>query len=172
VFCWKPWLSACPDIRPTNIQYQVGDEPVFGADGTAEVGIPLDVIHHEGQVTGPNEPATPTLEQEKADAADYQELRVLSPTGESPREPENPSDEKCETCQGPYQDGHGFRFDQIAWIGCDGCGTWHHSRCVGLNSEMVNKIDKFHCAKCIEAHGPSTSKRLLCFHSGSALSNS
>lgn len=137
---------------------QVGDEPVFGADSTAEIGIPQDIIHPEEQAARENEPPPTTQEQEKVDDLEDKELRVLSPTGESSREPQNPSDEKCETCQGPYQDGHGFRFDQIAWIGCDGCGSWHHSRCVGLDAEMVNKIDKFHCTKCTEAHGPSTSK--------------
>ena len=135
---------------------------MFGAGDAVEVGIPPEAISPGGPAAGVrvgvSESATPKPEQDKPDGAEYQQLRVLSPTGESPREPENPSDEKCETCRGPYQDGHGFRFDQIAWIGCDGCGTWHHSRCVGLDSEMVNKIDKFYCSRCAEVHGPSTSK--------------
>ncbi|PWW77380.1 hypothetical protein C7212DRAFT_362348 [Tuber magnatum] len=143
--------------------YQAGDEPVFGAGGAVEVGIPLEVISPEeptaGVSVGASESITSDPGQDKLDGPEYQRLRVLSPTGESPREPENPSDEKCETCRGPYQDGHGFRFDQIAWICCDGCGTWHHSRCVGLDSETVNKIDKFYCSRCAEVHGPSTMKR-------------
>ncbi|RPB00651.1 hypothetical protein L873DRAFT_759406 [Choiromyces venosus 120613-1] len=154
-------------IREGSVDYEVdnaaGDEPVFGAGGAVEVGITPEVISPKGPIAGVragvSEPAASKPGQDKPNGAEYQQLRVLSPTGESPREPANPSDEKCETCRGPYQDGHGFRFDQIAWIGCDGCGTWHHSRCVGLDNEMVNKIDKFYCSRCTEVHGPSTMKR-------------
>ena len=41
--------------------------------------------------------------------------------------------------------------DDAVWIGCDDCGGWLHTQCVGLKGleePMVNAIDHYSCPKC------------------------
>lgn len=131
---------------------QVGDEPIFGAGDVLNNGLPKEAFD-----TMPDEPMA-------AGSSGFEEvvgakkLPILSPSGELSREPENPDHEICGQCETKYRDSYGFRLDQIPWIGCDGCGRWYHSHCLGLDGATVNRIDKFYCAPCEPKHGKSTSK--------------
>ncbi|KAI8340967.1 hypothetical protein EDC96DRAFT_522711 [Choanephora cucurbitarum] len=49
--------------------------------------------------------------------------------------------------------------DSLEWIQCNACHVWYHSKCLQLDN--VDLIDRFHCPKCIQAHGPSTYKEPL-----------
>lgn len=125
---------------------QNGDEPVFGTT-VDTCGIPHEAFDSAFTVVSvPKEAAGP------------KGLRVLSPSGGLAREPENPDEEFCAHCDAKYRNGHGFRLDINSWIGCDGCRTWYHSTCVGLDSNAVRRIDKYYCQKCEPMHGKSTSK--------------
>ncbi|RMZ84626.1 hypothetical protein DV737_g1191, partial [Chaetothyriales sp. CBS 132003] len=45
----------------------------------------------------------------------------------------------------------------ISWICCNPCNRWFHSACVGFKSKAeARSVDKFVCAACQPAHGPST----------------
>lgn len=37
-----------------------------------------------------------------------------------------------------------------SWICCDGCESWHHMRCVKVDEEDAEAIDKFYCPECEE----------------------
>nr|1WEE_A Chain A, PHD finger family protein [Arabidopsis thaliana] len=40
-------------------------------------------------------------------------------------------------------------------LACDGCGVWHHTRCIGINNADALP-SKFLCFRCIELSGPSS----------------
>ncbi|KAJ2335516.1 JmjC domain-containing histone demethylation protein 1 [Coemansia sp. RSA 2681] len=44
------------------------------------------------------------------------------------------------------------------WLQCDLCEEWYHGICVGISASECECIDKYHCRKCAEAHGPSSYK--------------
>ncbi|KAJ1738190.1 JmjC domain-containing histone demethylation protein 1 [Coemansia sp. RSA 989] len=44
------------------------------------------------------------------------------------------------------------------WLQCDVCEEWYHGVCVGISASECERIDKFHCKKCMGKHGPSSYK--------------
>ncbi|KAJ2089912.1 JmjC domain-containing histone demethylation protein 1 [Coemansia sp. RSA 986] len=44
------------------------------------------------------------------------------------------------------------------WLQCDVCEEWYHGICVGISSSECERIDKYHCKRCVEKHGPSSYK--------------
>ncbi|KAJ1945906.1 JmjC domain-containing histone demethylation protein 1, partial [Linderina macrospora] len=42
------------------------------------------------------------------------------------------------------------------WVMCDICSEWYHGVCVGISASECERIDKYHCHKCVEQHGPSS----------------
>ncbi|KAJ1814087.1 JmjC domain-containing histone demethylation protein 1 [Coemansia sp. RSA 2598] len=42
------------------------------------------------------------------------------------------------------------------WLQCDICEEWYHGICVGISSSECEHIDKYHCHRCVDKHGPSS----------------
>ncbi|KAJ2726579.1 JmjC domain-containing histone demethylation protein 1 [Coemansia sp. Benny D115] len=41
------------------------------------------------------------------------------------------------------------------WLQCDVCSEWYHGVCVGISASECERIDKYHCHRCVDKHGPS-----------------
>ena len=63
----------------------------------------------------------------------------------------------CPLCKRNYQQNE-------FWIECDVCNSWYHGECVHIEELDANLIDKFHCLKCEEEHGPSVMKKVTNKH--------
>ncbi|KAI9725567.1 MAG: JmjC domain-containing histone demethylation protein 1 [Chrysothrix sp. TS-e1954] len=60
----------------------------------------------------------------------------------------------CASCSMSRNTSNGY---QDLWISCNGCKSWFHTTCVGIDKERtVKDIDKFHCKSCEQSHGPTT----------------
>lgn len=133
----------------------VGDEPIFGLGDSLNNGLPVTAFDSSQEAELGDSAATgsgPVQEERR-------QLSIVSPSGELSREPGDPDNEICGECDTKYRDSFGFRLDQVAWIGCDGCGKWYHSHCLKLDDTTVKRIDKFYCAPCEPKYGKSTMKR-------------
>lgn len=53
--------------------------------------------------------------------------------------------------------------DYDTWLQCDACPLWYHAKC--LEIKKVDTIERFHCPKCIDTHGPSTCKYIYIYKS-------
>ncbi|KAL7746752.1 JmjC domain-containing histone demethylation protein 1 [Sorochytrium milnesiophthora] len=54
-------------------------------------------------------------------------------------------------CQQPYN-------ASLFYIACDGCDSWFHGECVGVDKTLARSLDKYYCPDCQAVHGPPKKK--------------
>ncbi|KAL7270459.1 JmjC domain-containing histone demethylation protein 1 [Rhizina undulata] len=137
--------------------------PVFGEDDPVakDIRVKLPKISQLPEITAPTkapeapEPPiskdTPKSPKKQEHAAPFLK-KLVSADNDSDSKRTN---EACATCNSENSDNG----EKSVWIECDGCRTWHHTACVEIPDDIVQKIDKFFCGSCEPIYGPYTLKR-------------